>query len=89
MRDSLDADLQAVIDSLPEVFRQAVWLRDVEEFSYVEITRMLDVAPGTVMSRISRGRRMLYERLVSPTRPARDLRVVRMREDRKDDADLR
>ena len=89
LRDSLDADLQAAIDALPDVFRRAVWLRDVEEFSYAEIARMLDVAPGTVMSRISRGRRMLYERLVGPTRPARDLRVVRMREARKDDEDLR
>jgi RNA polymerase sigma-70 factor (ECF subfamily) len=64
LRDTLDADLQAAIDSLPDVFRQAVWLRDVEEFSYNDIARMLDIAPGTVMSRISRGRRMLYERLV-------------------------
>ena len=33
MRDTLDADLQGALDELPEVFRQAVWLRDVEEFS--------------------------------------------------------
>jgi RNA polymerase sigma-70 factor (ECF subfamily) len=45
------------------VFRQAVWLRDVEEFSYAEIARMLDVPIGTVMSRISRGRRQLFEKL--------------------------
>ena len=62
-RASLDADLQAALDSLPEAFRQAVWLRDVEEFSYAEIAEMLHVPIGTVMSRISRGRRMLYERL--------------------------
>jgi RNA polymerase sigma-70 factor (ECF subfamily) len=48
---------------LPEAFRQAVWLRDVEEFSYAEIARILDVPIGTVMSRISRGRRMLHESL--------------------------
>ena len=64
MRDTLDADLQAAVESLPEVFRQAVWLRDVEEFSYRAIAEVLDIAPGTVMSRISRGRRLLYERLV-------------------------
>ena len=40
-----------------EAFRQAVWLRDVEEFSYAEIARIVDVPIGTVMSRISRGRR--------------------------------
>ena len=62
-RATLDADLQAALDDLPDVFRQAVWLRDVEEFTYAEIARMIDVPIGTVMSRISRGRRMLYERL--------------------------
>ena len=62
-RATLDADLQAALDALPEAFRQAVWLRDVEEFSYAEIAKMIDVPIGTVMSRISRGRRMLYERL--------------------------
>jgi RNA polymerase sigma-70 factor, ECF subfamily len=64
-RATLDADLQAALDALPEAFRQAVWLRDVEEFSYAEIAKMIDVPIGTVMSRISRGRRMLYERLAS------------------------
>jgi RNA polymerase sigma-70 factor, ECF subfamily len=64
-RATLDADLQAALDSLPEAFRQAVWLRDVEEFSYAEIARMVEVPIGTVMSRISRGRRLLYERLTA------------------------
>ena len=67
MRATLDADLQAALDALPDAFRQAVWLRDVEEFSYAEIAGMLDVPIGTVMSRISRGRRLLFERL-SPLR---------------------
>src|SRR5262245_7470431 len=58
---TLDADLQAAIDALPEAFRQAVWLRDVEEFSYAEIAGMLAIPVGTVMSRISRGRRLLFE----------------------------
>jgi RNA polymerase sigma-70 factor (ECF subfamily) len=63
LRETLAPELQAAIDELPDVFRQAVWLRDVEEFSYAEIATMLDVPAGTVMSRISRGRRMLFERL--------------------------
>ena len=63
MRSTLDADLQAALDALPEAFRQAVWLRDVEEFSYAEIATMLEVPIGTVMSRISRGRRLLFQRL--------------------------
>ena len=62
-RASLDADVQAALDSLPEAFRQAVWLRDVEELSYADIARVLDVPLGTVMSRISRGRRGLYNML--------------------------
>ena len=62
-RQTLDADLQAALDALPEAFRQAVWLRDVEELSYAEIARVLDVPIGTVMSRISRGRRALLEGL--------------------------
>jgi RNA polymerase sigma-70 factor (ECF subfamily) len=62
-RATLDADLQAALDALPEAFRQAVWLRDVEELSYAEIAKVLDVPIGTVMSRISRGRRALFEGL--------------------------
>jgi RNA polymerase sigma-70 factor (ECF subfamily) len=62
-RATLDVDLQAALDEMPENFRQAVWLRDVEEFPYADIAKMLDVPIGTVMSRISRGRRLLYERL--------------------------
>jgi RNA polymerase sigma-70 factor (ECF subfamily) len=65
LRDSLDVDLQAALDALPDAFRQAVWLRDVEEFTYAEIATMVDVPIGTVMSRISRGRRLLYDRLTA------------------------
>ncbi len=64
-RATLDADLQAALDGLPEAFRQAVWLRDVEELTYAEIAGVLDVPIGTVMSRISRGRRALLERLTA------------------------
>jgi RNA polymerase sigma-70 factor (ECF subfamily) len=69
MRSTLDADLQAALDALPETFREAVWLRDVEEFAYAEIAEMLNVPIGTVMSRISRGRRMLFEKLSAPAAP--------------------
>jgi RNA polymerase sigma-70 factor, ECF subfamily len=62
-RATLDVDLQEALDALPEAFRQAVWLRDVEELTYAEIADVLDVPIGTVMSRISRGRRALYDRL--------------------------
>src|SRR3954449_9241666 len=62
-RRTLDADLQAALDDLPEAFRQAVWLRDVEELTYAEMAKVLDIPMGTVMSRISRGRRALSEGL--------------------------
>jgi len=65
LRTTLDADLQAALDALPEAFREAVWLRDVEQFSYDDIARIVGVPIGTVMSRISRGRRLLHERLVA------------------------
>ena len=64
LRATMDVDLREALDELPEAFRQAVWLRDVEEFSYAEIAKMLDVPIGTVMSRISRGRRLLFQKLV-------------------------
>jgi len=63
MRETLAPELQAALDALPETFREAVWLRDVEEFSYAEIAGMLSIPIGTVMSRISRGRHLLFERL--------------------------
>ena len=63
LSETLDPDLKAALDDLPEAFRQAVWLRDVEEFSYGEIAEMVAIPIGTVMSRISRGRRMLFDRL--------------------------
>jgi RNA polymerase sigma-70 factor (ECF subfamily) len=63
LRATVRDDLQAALDALPDVFREAVWLRDVEEFTYAEMAEMLGVPIGTVMSRISRGRRQLFERL--------------------------
>jgi RNA polymerase sigma-70 factor (ECF subfamily) len=56
--------LQAALESMPKTLRDAVWLRDVEELSYADMARRLRIPIGTVMSRISRGRRLLHERLV-------------------------
>ena len=74
LRDALGPDLQAALDALPEAFREAVWLRDVEEFPYADIAKMLGIPVGTVMSRISRGRRMLYE--VGLSAPKERLKVI-------------
>ncbi len=57
--------LQSALESMPKALRDAVWLRDVEELSYADMARRLRVPRGTVMSRISRGRRLLHERLLA------------------------
>ena len=56
-------DLERALAALPEPFRMAVVLRDVEDFTYQEIAGMLDIPIGTVMSRIHRGRTLLREQL--------------------------
>jgi RNA polymerase sigma-70 factor (ECF subfamily) len=56
-------DLERALASLPEAFRTAVILRDIEELSYQEIAQALDIPIGTVMSRIHRGRGLLRQAL--------------------------
>ena len=62
---ALSDDLREALDGLPEAFREVVWLRDVEELTYQEIATALDVPIGTVMSRLSRGRRQLHAALLA------------------------
>jgi RNA polymerase sigma-70 factor (ECF subfamily) len=62
-------DVRRALGALPEVFRAAITLRDLQDFSYEEIARILDVPIGTVMSRIHRGRALL-RRSLAPVRPA-------------------
>ena len=58
-----DDEVQAAIDSLPESYRLAVLLSDVEGLSYKEIAEDLDIPIGTVMSRLHRGRKALQKQL--------------------------
>jgi RNA polymerase sigma-70 factor, ECF subfamily len=58
-----DEEVQDALGELPEQFRIAVLLADVEGFSYKEIAEILDIPIGTVMSRLHRGRRALEKRL--------------------------
>jgi RNA polymerase sigma-70 factor (ECF subfamily) len=47
------------------MFREVVWLRDVDELTYQEIADVLEIPIGTVMSRLSRGRKQLYHALTT------------------------
>ena len=55
--------MKEALEDLPEQFRMAVLLADVEGFSYKEIAEIMDVPIGTVMSRLHRGRKQLQKRL--------------------------
>ena len=58
-----DDEVKEAIESLPEQFRMAVLLADVEGFSYKEIADILEIPIGTVMSRLHRGRKGLQKKL--------------------------
>jgi RNA polymerase sigma-70 factor (ECF subfamily) len=59
----VDTDVVEAMSALPDDFRMAVYLADVEGFSYKEIAEIMECPVGTVMSRLHRGRRMLRELL--------------------------
>jgi RNA polymerase sigma-70 factor (ECF subfamily) len=58
-----DSDIKRALQEIPEEFRIAVYLADVEGFSYKEIADILEIPAGTVMSRLHRGRKLLREKL--------------------------
>jgi RNA polymerase sigma-70 factor (ECF subfamily) len=58
-----DSEVKEAVESLPEQFRIAVLLSDIEGFSYKEIAEILDIPIGTVMSRLHRGRKALQRQL--------------------------
>jgi RNA polymerase sigma-70 factor (ECF subfamily) len=55
----MDHEVEKALKELPEEFRTAILLVDIEELSYEEAARVIERPVGTVRSRLSRGRRML------------------------------
>ncbi len=58
-----EGEVVDAVEGLPEAYRMAVLLADVEGFSYKEIAEILDIPVGTVMSRLHRGRKALQKEL--------------------------
>ena len=73
LRPMLEAEIRTALADLPEDFRLAVVLADVEELSYREISDILGCPIGTVMSRLHRGRRILKTKLIDH---ARELGII-------------
>jgi RNA polymerase sigma-70 factor, ECF subfamily len=63
-----DEEVKAALADLPEAFRLAVYLADVEGFAYKEIAEIMDTPVGTVMSRLHRGRKALQKALAEYAR---------------------
>ncbi len=76
LENVLDEHVQKAMDSLPQDYRMAVVLADLEGFSYKEIADILDVPVGTVMSRLYRGRKLLEESMLRYARDHGYLREV-------------
>ena len=71
LRDELSPEIERALAQVPEQYRWALLLADVEELSYREIARVMDCPIGTVMSRVNRGRRTLARLLRRPVAGAR------------------
>lgn len=82
MRDALSDEVESALSQLDEAWRETLWLREIEDFSYEEISRITEVPIGTVRSRLARARRALAARL---TEYARSRGVIPRSTERKED----
>ena len=76
----LSAEVACALSELPEEYRTALLLADVEEFAYKDIAHIMDCPIGTVMSRLNRGRRMLGRLIRAKREGARSGKQVGPRE---------
>ncbi len=88
----LDEHVQQALEDLPDDYRMAVILADLEGFSYKEIAEILEVPVGTVMSRLYRGRKLLEREMLEYARSRGYLRSgppakMRSRGEREDEAE--
>jgi RNA polymerase sigma-70 factor (ECF subfamily) len=63
LQRDLAGELNRAVAALPDEFREVIVLRELQDLSYKEIAAVIDVPIGTVMSRLSRARRLLMEAL--------------------------
>jgi RNA polymerase sigma-70 factor (ECF subfamily) len=68
LRKAEIGQVRAAIEAIPEPFREAIVLRELEDLSYAEIAEVTGVPIGTVMSRLARGRAMLAKELLPASR---------------------
>ena len=73
--DPMDPQVERALDALPEAFRSAVMLVDIGELSYEEAATVMGCAVGTVRSRLSRARKVLFAALL-PYAPGNRLRAA-------------
>ncbi len=71
LRQQGSEQLVAAVQALPEDYARVIMLRDIEGLSYGEVAQILAIPKGTVMSRLSRGRRLLAKTLLAKARQDR------------------
>jgi len=67
VREAFSDEVLAAMDELSGVLREVIWLREIEDLSYEEISSVINAPIGTVRSRLARARRQMAESLESYT----------------------